>query len=90
VLKVTPKGFQIDAHRIKPRFVLDSGLKRFAHADKLEAKKAFIKRKKYHLRHLKNKVAFIELVLELEDDFMSSSDPIVSKPWDINNPFKLT
>lgn len=87
VVKRTPKGFQIEVHKTKPKFVLDSGVKRFAHSDKAGAKVAFIQRKKSHLYHLKNNVEFIERVLELEGELMSSNQDIVSQPHPITNPF---
>jgi len=81
VIKETPKGFQIDAmNGVKSQFVLNSGVKRFAHADLNEAREAFVERKKAQLRHLNRMTTHVTNVLTMEDMFNDSYNvPLL--PW---------
>lgn len=69
----TPKGYWIQVHKPKLRFVLKSGFKRFAHDTIDEAKKSFIKRKIKQLEHLVNQTNHVNLILAMDDPFISTA-----------------
>ncbi len=64
VVRHTPKGIWIDMHGDE-RFVLLSGVKRFAHPTAEEAIQGLIGRKAAHVRHCQARLALAEEALEL-------------------------
>lgn len=68
VRRRTPKGVWITDHIYRDRFVLLSGVKRYAYPTKEEALESFRRRKQRELLLLKNRIERVSFQLERADD----------------------
>lgn len=80
IIRETPKGYWLQVHKPKLKFVLKSGFKRFAHPTLEQAKFAFIKRKQRQRRHLIEQLHHVTYILGMEDCFSGTN---------LCNPFDL-